>query len=392
MIKDRLAKTRKVLKKQTLDALLISSPANITYLTGYSNFSKDEREAFLLITNDQQCILTDGRYSEAVSSTVPNWKLIEVSTRISFKKILRALAKKLQIHRIGFEENNVTFWEYTMLSSCFNDLNHDSSVEKLRMVKDREEITAIQNASALGDRAFVSVLKKIREGITEKQIALELEWFIKKHSADISFPPIVAFGENSSIPHHQTSDQRLASSGQFVLLDFGVKVNNYCSDMTRTVFFGRASNKQREMYNTVLAAQQKAIDYLERLTSDGGSPELLESERPRSRRPAEGHDSSEVYARGINARDIDRVAREYIESQGYPTIPHSVGHGIGLEVHEAPSLSPRSKDKLVPGMVFSVEPGIYIEGFGGVRIEDLVVLERTGSRILTNSPKHLIEL
>lgn len=354
--------------QKKVDALLVSSTSNITYLTGYSGFSQIEREAYLLIvaqplglTNKtpgvKGYLITDGRYTEAVKN-IPNFTLVEINPTQPLKNSLIKLAKKHKIKKLGIEENNLTVSEYKMFKKYFNNIYHFSDIVTLRAVKDSDEITAIEKTCQLGDKAFDYILGKIKEGVTEKELAFEIEFFIKKNYADISFKPIVAFGKNSAIPHHQTSDKKLKMNN-WVLLDFGVKIDNYCSDMTRTVFFGKTNNEQKKMYQTVLEAQRKAI---ESLTSDGGRT-----------------DSSEV----------DRVARDYIIYQGYPTIPHSLGHGIGLEVHETPSISPNSKDILKPGMVFSIEPGIYLPGIGGVRIEDLVVIENSNSRLLTKSPSLL---
>jgi len=367
-----LLRLRKELREKKLNAILMSSISNIIYLTGYSGFSKEEREAFLLITKKVQYILTDGRYFEAVKKQIKNFKLIEISSKVSSEKVIKQLVKKHRIKRIGFEENNLTFLEHKKLSSRFNDLNH-LSLTNLRAVKNKEEISAIEKACNLGDKTFSYILKKIKLGVSEKELAFEIEFFIKKHGGDISFRPIVAFGKNSAIPHHQTGNRKLTTDN-IILLDFGVKLNNYCSDMTRTVFLGKPTSEQKKMYQTVLNAQQKAIKFL---TSDGG-PE-------RSRR-----NSSEVD--GIKAFEIDKVARDYIISKGYKSIPHSIGHGIGIDVHEAPHLSPKSKDILKPGMVFTIEPGIYIPGFGGVRIEDVVALEKSGARLLTRSPRELTML
>ncbi len=362
----RLSKLKTLLKKNQLDALIVSSVANIIYLTGFSGFSEIEREAYLLIGKTKQYLFTDGRYTEAVRN-IPHFELIEITTVNPLKKIFLDICKKHNIQKLGIEENNLTVTEYKKIKKCFATLTN-ISLRELRIIKEENEINTIEKACRLGDETFKHILKKIKEGITEQEIAFEIEFFIKRNIADISFKPIVAFGKNSAIPHHQASNQRLASNGQFVLLDFGVKIDNYCSDMTRTVFFGKATNEQKKMYQTVLDAQQKAI---EALTSDGGRPKR-----------SGDHDSSEV----------DRIARDYIISQDYPSIPHSLGHGIGLEVHESPSISPKSKDILKPGMVFSVEPGIYLPNFGGVRIEDLAVLEKSGPRLLTKSPRKLIEL
>lgn len=383
----RLTKVKNTLSKKKLDALLVSSIPTITYLTHFSNFSKDEREAFLLIMAQPQglthktpgvigYIITDGRYIEAVQKLVKEFEIVEVSAKRPLMKWVRDMLKKERIKRIAIEEKDITIYEKEHLFSHYSDTYHYSdTLGSLRLIKERKEVQNIERACRLGDEAFAHVRKKIKQGITETFLAFELELFIKKHGADISFPPIVAFGPNSSIPHHKTENRKL-KTGDIVLFDFGVKVNSYCSDMTRTIFFGSATAEYKRMYQTVLEAQQKAIEYLGRFTSDGGSPEHVE-----------GHDSSEVES--IEAKNIDKVARDYITTQGFPTIPHSLGHGIGLEVHEAPTLSPRSKDVLKPGMVFSIEPGIYIPGFGGVRIEDLVVLEKTGPRLLTTAPRNV---
>lgn len=381
---NRLAQLRNSLTKNPptggLDAILITSVSNITYLTDYSGFSKEEREAYLLIVNQPHAqpqglthktpgvigyILTDGRYSEAIKKLIPDFKLIEISSKNSVEKILKNLKNKHKIKKLGFEGHNISFLEHKKLLSCFNDLNH-FSLNNLRTIKDGDEISKIEKACQLGDKTFNYILKKIKLGVSEKEIANEIEFFIRKNGADISFPPIVAFGANSATPHHvPTHNSKLLTSNSIVLLDFGVKLNNYCSDMTRTVFFGQPTTKQKRMYQTVLEAQSRALNLLNSLF-------II-------------HDS-------IPARKIDKVARDYILSKGYPTIPHSLGHGIGIDVHEFPRISPKSKDILKNGMVFSVEPGIYIPGFGGVRIEGLVVLEKGKLRMLTNSPRNLLTI
>ncbi|MBI2028780.1 MAG: aminopeptidase P family protein [Candidatus Levybacteria bacterium] len=360
----QLLSLKKEISRKKLDAILISSVANIIYLTNFSYFSHYEREAFLLVLKNKQYILTDGRYAEAIKENTQNFDLIEISSSLTFEKTLKNLAKKHRIKYLGVEENNLTAKEHKKLSRLLNDLSH-FTVADLRMIKNPSEISAIEEACRLGDKTFEHVITLINRGVTERQLGFEIEFFIKKHGADISFPPIVAFGKNSAIPHHKSSDKRLTTKDKIVLLDFGAKVNNYCSDMTRTVFFGKPTRKQKRIYETVLEAQQKAIEYLKSLI---------------------------INHKSIAAKEVDKVARNYIISKNYNTIPHSVGHGIGLEVHEKPIISPKSKDILKAGMVFSIEPGIYIPGFGGVRIEDLVVLENFSPRLLTHSSKDIIQL
>lgn len=362
-----LTKLREEIAKNKLDAMIISSIPNIIYLTNYSGFSKEEREAYLFITKTEQYLLTDGRYTQAVKNLIPNFKLIEISSQLSTLDALTKLAKKLITKNIGFEGGNVTHLEHTKLISSLGKTSH-IDLRHLRIIKTTEEISKIEKACTLGDKTFDYILKEIKLGTSEKELATKIEIFIKGHFADISFNPIVAFGKNSAIPHHVPSDKKLISD-QFVLLDFGVKLNNYCSDMTRTIFFGKATAEQKKIYNTVFEAQTKSIDLL-------NTKYLI-------------HNTSKKM---IKASDIDNAAREHIISARYKTIPHSLGHGIGIEVHEAPNLSPKSKDILKESMVFSIEPGIYLPDLGGVRIEDLVVLEKTGPRLLTHSKKNFIEL
>lgn len=358
MFDRRIQNLKKKIRQEKLDGVLISSVSNITYLTGYANFSRDEREAYIFLGSNFGYIITDGRYTEAVKEKVPHLKLFERGNKRKVKDLFK---KYKEIKVLGIEEDNLTVLELKNLKKIFQKLKHFNIQ---RSVKDEKEKGKIKNAAKLGDKAFKFILEEIRDGITEKEIAFKIEMFIKKAGADISFPPIVAYGANSSIPHHKTGDTKL-KTGNFVLLDFGVSYEDYCSDMTRTIFLGKATEKQRKIYKTVLEAQKKAVDFINSLIKSG---------------------------KIIKAKEVDKVARDYITSRGYPTIPHSLGHGVGLEIHEHPHLSTKSKEELKHGMVFSIEPGIYIQGFGGVRIEDLFVYERGGLKQITNSPKEIIEV
>lgn len=360
---NKINKIKLLIEKSDLDAVLISSVSNIVYLTDYCGFSYFEREAFLVITGKANYLITDGRYSEAVSD-ISGFELLEVSSTRRLEHIFKYLSEEKKIKKIGIDENNITIAENKKLKKYFRAIPVPD-LKNLRIIKDEDEISKIEKACKLGDEAFDFILKKLKLGVTEKQIAFEIEFFIRKRGVDISFPPIVAFGKNSSIPHHQPTNNELITHSP-VLLDFGVRYQNYCSDMTRTVFFGKADGKFKKMYNTVLTAQQKAIDLLKWSMINGKS--------------------------SIKASDVDKVVRSHIISQGFPTIPHSLVHGIGIDVHEPPRLSPKSKDILKEGMVFSIEPGIYLPGSGGVRIEDLVLLEEKGLILLTHSSKEIIEI
>ncbi|MCL5784822.1 MAG: Xaa-Pro peptidase family protein [Patescibacteria group bacterium] len=361
MFQRRIKDLRQKLEKDKVDAVLISDVANIVYLTGFTNFSKDERESYVFVGQDFAYIITDGRYTEAVKREVSHLTLFErghkKTTADLFKK------HKKEIKSLGIEEDNLTVAEYKVFSKHFKNTKH-FEVSHLRSIKTPKEINKIEKACRLGDLAFKHILKKFKVGVTEKEIAQEMENFIKCRGAGISFPTIVAFGKNSSVPHHQTGETKLTGN-DFVLLDFGVKLNNYCSDMTRTIFVGQPTVKQKEIYDVVLAAQQKAVDFI---------------------------NSAIKAKKEITAAEVDKIARDYIIAKGYSSIPHSLGHGVGLEVHEGPHLSPKSKDILKAGMVFSIEPGIYLSDFGGVRIEDLFVLQDDKLKQLTDATKKIISL
>lgn len=338
MFQGRIKKLKEQIKKEKIGAVWVSDAANVSYLSGFTNFSEIEREAYIFIGQDFAYLISDARYTEEVKNNVPHLTFFERS----HKNPIKNLFKKHKVAVLGVEENNLTVSEHKFIKKHFKKTKH---FEISRSIKTKEEINKIEKACTLGDLAFDYILKKLRIGVSEKEIAGELENFIKGKGAEISFPSIVAFGKNSSIPHHQTGEAIL-KEGEFVLLDFGVKLDNYCSDMTRTVFSGQPDEKQKKIYKTVLEAQQKAV-------------------------------------RAIEQRE--RQAAKIFKAAGL-AIPHSLGHGIGLEVHESPHISPKSKEILKEGMVFSIEPGIYIPGFGGVRIEDLFVLKRNGLRKLTSAP------
>ncbi len=367
MFNQRIKDLRQKLLEEKLDGVLISSVANITYLTGYSNFFKEERDSYILITKDGNYILTHSIYSKSLENKIPGFKIVEISRREPPEKAIKNILKKNDAE-IGIEEHDLKVYEYKKLLSVFKNLkNFDLKVR--RSIKDKDEIRLITKACQMGDEVFEKVLKKIKLGMTEKQLVFEIENLINKRGFDLSFRTIVAFGANASAPHHQSGQTKLTNN-QFVLMDFGVNYKNYCSDMTRTIFFGSPSRSRRKIYEVVLKAQKRAVDFINSCLKSG---------------------------KEIKASMVDKAARDYITFRGYPTIPHSLGHGIGLQVHEHPLLSSKSKDILRKGMVFSIEPGIYLPAgrhgipeFGGVRIEDLFVLEKDGLRQLTNSPKEML--
>lgn len=363
MNNSRITKIREFLTKNAIDTMVVSSVSNIFYLTGISHFSKEEREAYLLITQTNAYFFTTSLYFEEVEKRVSGFILDKIGRNASFVNLLLNICKKENLRNIGFEEHDIRYFEYFWMQKVTKKLTPLSL--NIRMEKDADEIAKIQKACSMGDAAFEHAVKQIKEGITEKEIVIAIELFLKQHNADISFRPIVSFGKNTSMPHYESSPDRKLQKNEPILIDMGAKIEGYCSDMTRTFFFGKPTDEQIKIYNTVLESQQKAIEYITNQLKNGAE---------------------------IKANDVDTISRDYIIKKGYASIPHSLGHGIGIDVHESPSLSPSSETVLKSGMVFSIEPGIYLPDVMGVRIEDLVVIENNSLRILTLSSKEIIVL
>lgn len=361
-----LQKLRIFLEEEKLDAIFVSSLPNIIYLTNFSDFTAFERDGFVLITKKNQYIFTHGIYKEAVETQVKNFTLIDIKRENPINKSVKNIIEKENIQSLGFESFDLKVDEYERLTKEIDKkiLKPTHLISKLRIQKSTDEIKAIKKACLLGDKAFKFIIKKLKPGISEIELAAEFEYFVKSQGATLSFDSIVAFGPHASKPHHVPTSTKLKSN-QFVLFDCGIKLNNYCSDMTRTVFFGKANNRQKQAYKTVLTAQQKAIKQFSILA-------MKQSE--------------------IHAKELDRIAREYLTSQNFPDMPHSLGHGIGLEVHEVPRLTPLSNEKLESGNVFSIEPGIYIPGKFGIRIEDLFAIENGKLIQLTNASNKFVQV
>jgi Xaa-Pro aminopeptidase len=364
MNEDRIKRLRDYLAKEKIDGILISSVANIEYLTNFFNFSKEERDAYFFVTKKQNYLITSALYAQSFKNKRLDFKLAEISTKTRSKDILEDIKKKNKIKVLAIEEEDLKVREYKNLKKVFTK-TVEFKLEDFRTNKTKEEVDLISKACQIGDKVFNEVVKKIKVGITEKEIAKEIKLLAIRYGADdISFASTVAFNNNSAVPHHQGGDTKLAE-GQIILLDFGMKVNGYSSDMTRTIFLGKPNSKQKKIYETVLGSQTEAENFIKENLVKGKMPAVLE---------------------------VDKIARQFIIEAGYKSIPHSLGHGIGLEVHEHPHIGPGSKDKLEEGMVFSIEPGIYIPELGGVRIEDLYTIEENSLVELTKSPKKLISI
>lgn len=362
MFESRIKQLQEELSNFDIESLLITSSYNIAYLTGIHAFSIEEREARMLITKLNVFLFTDARYTEMVKEKAPFVKLTEISSQNPFISSLSNLLEKNTIKTMGFEEENITYKEIADIEEKISNTDLTPTfdiVEGLREIKDNYEVEKIKKACTLSDKAFVYIKKEIQPGITELEVKTKLENFIRSQQGSLSFESIVAFGKNSAIPHHMSNDTVLKSD-EVILLDFGAKINGYCSDMTRTIFIGNPDDKFQEMYQATKEAQEIAIDYLRNHMKEG-----------------------------FETKKAAELANSHIKTMGFSEIPHGLGHGVGLQVHENPSLSPYSDMKLSPGTVVTVEPGVYIPQVGGVRIEDMVLVTMEGIEVLTSSPKEL---
>lgn len=354
---DKLAILREKIKELSLDSVLIFDELNQLYLSGFA-FT----DGFLYITFSEAYLVTDFRYYEAaLEKADKRFKIISPETRVS---ILGKIISDTDAKRVGFEGGSITYEQYKSFSEKYPSVEFISIgnvIEEMRVVKSADEISKIQAAQNVADKAFSHVLSVLTPEMTEIEVAAEIEYAMRKLGADgHSFDTIAVSGKASALPHGTPRPVKLERG--FLTMDFGAKLNGYLSDMTRTVVIGKADDDMRKLYNTVLTAQMKAIEYL-REGADAGEADKI-------------------------ARDVIDSVKEYEGSFG-----HALGHSIGLFVHEAPSLSKRSFGiKLKSGQVTSVEPGIYLFGKYGCRIEDLVAIQKNGVYNFTKSTKELIEI
>lgn len=348
------------LRAAEVAALLVTDLLNIRYLTGFTG----SNAALLLHAEDEQRTIfcTDGRYTTQSAAEVPD--LQRVLDRNSAAALLTHAAQQAgSYRRLGFESHEVSvedYHAYAALAEGIELVRTPGLVERLRLVKDETEIAALREACAVADRALADLLERggIRPGRTEREVARELESLMLDHgSAGPSFESIVAAGPNSAVPHHRPTEKVLAA-GEFVKLDFGATVNGYHSDMTRTVVLGRPADWQRELYELVYQAQASGRTAV----------------RP-----------------GTDVVEVDKAARQVIEHAGYgEQFSHGLGHGVGLQIHEAPHLARTGAGTLSVGMTVTVEPGVYLAGRGGVRIEDTLVVRDSEPELLTLSSKELV--
>ena len=354
----RLEELRASLETAGLDGLLVSHLPNIRYISGFTGSS-----ALLLVHGNGACLLTDFLYETQLESELS----ADVTPRVTRDGLVPALAGLISdlsaVGRIGFESERVTVRDRREMGERCESVAWEPTtdrVEQLRATKDDEEIDCIRRAAKIGDEALRQVLEGALEGVTEREVAANLDYRMRLLGSEgAAFDTIVASGPRTALPHATPSD-RLVQAGDFLLVDFGATVEGYRSDMTRTVVIGSASDWQRTIYSTVTEALENALA-------------LVEAGRP--------------------AREVDAGARQTLDDAGMGELfGHSTGHGIGLEVHEAPRLHHRSDELLMQGNVVTVEPGVYFPGRGGVRIEEDVVAEDGGRTVLTAFPRELIEI
>jgi Xaa-Pro aminopeptidase len=349
----RQKNSRKILDSYHLDGILFVSLENIRYLCGFTG-----SDGAFVITQKESFFLTDSRYWTQADEEVKGSQIIH------YKKKMEGIASlllDLKLKNIGFESTSLTFSSHQfLLERSANEaklIPLEDELKNLRAIKDDQGLALIRTAIDISSKAFLHVMEIFKEGLVEREAALEMEFFMKRNGADaIGFDIIIASGKRSALPHGKASDKRI-EKGDFILIDFGSGFQGYHSDQTRTVVCGKPSSEQKRIYQIVKEAHDKAIEMV----------------RP-----------------GIPIQEVDAAARDHIRNQGYGEyFGHGLGHGIGLAVHEDPVVNPENKGLIQEGMVFTIEPGIYLPDWGGVRIEDMVQVTSRGTEVLTYLPGEL---
>lgn len=351
----KLAKLRQALIDQQVDAILITNEYNRRYMTGFTGTA-----GVAIVSQNDAVFITDFRYTEQAAEQVKDFR-IEQHKGTIYEEVAKQAAA-MGVKTLGFEQDAMQYGTYEVYKAAVKAdfVPLSGVIEKIRLIKSQEEINIIKVACEIADNAFTHILNFIKPGITELDVSNELEFFMRKQGAtSSSFDIIVASGLRSALPHGVATD-KIIETGDFVTLDFGAYYNGYISDITRTVAVGQPSNQLVEIYNAVLESQLLAL---------------------------------EKVGPGMTGAQADAVSRDYLKTKGLgEAFGHSLGHGIGLEVHEGPGLNFRSQVVLEPNMVVTIEPGAYIPGVGGVRIEDDILITETGNEILNHSDKKLIIL
>ncbi len=354
-IKDRIKRLRQGLNEREIDGIFISQPENRRYLSGF-----DGSAGFLAVTQQDIILATDFRYTAQAKSQAPDYEVFAIANNMGdwFPRLMA----ELNIKRLGFEAGHLTFAQHHQLSDILKKGKSQlklvpitGMVESLRAIKEPEEIEFITRAAEISDAAMGYIQSKIHTGMTEEEAAWEIERFMRENGSEpMPFDVIVASGPNSALPHAKPS-ARVIQAGEPTVIDIGARVEGYCSDLSQTFCLGTPDDTFKKIYDTVLGAQAAAMAMLKE---------------------------------GMSGSEADQLARIVIEEAGYAeAFGHSLGHGVGLATHESPRLGPNSSEKLSDNMVFTIEPGVYLEGWGGVRIEDLVVMEKGKVKEISKAKK-----
>jgi len=352
MKRGRIKKIVDQIRVGALDGLLINAPENIRYLTGFTG-----SEAVLLLTMRNANLIVDARYTSQARGECRGATIVESKDRV---RGVEKCARKLGARKVGFDPRHFSVDLYKELekTAAIDLVPETGGPEKARSVKEPGELKLIKKSARISSESFLRVLKEIKAGKKEREIGLSLEFCIKEKGADaVPFPFIVVSGKRGALPHGRSSEKRICE-GEFVTIDFGAVYRGYCSDETCTVIVGKPTRKQKRVYQAVKDAHDKAIGKV----------------RP-----------------GVRARQIDAAARGHIEKVGLGRyFRHGTGHGVGLAIHEEPRIAPRQEGRIEEGMVFTIEPGVYIPGWGGTRIEDMVAVTSGGCERVSSAPKELI--
>ena len=354
-VKGRIERLRALLTEKVVDAVLVTKEENVHYFSGFRGDS-----TALLVTHERLLLVTDSRYTEQASTEASLYEIVEQRDGL-YRKVAE-LAVEAGVVALGYEGAALVCDQYEKLKEMLGEISFDTSLalDALRQVKDADEIALIRRACAIADEGFAHIIRYIQPGMTEMEVAAELEHYMRTLGSERpAFQTIIASGVRGSLPHGVASDKVIAR-GELVTMDFGAVCVGYHSDITRTICVGRADVRQREIYGAVLSAQMRALAAL----------------RP-----------------GVTGIEVDRIARDSLAEKNFEQyFGHGLGHSLGLEIHEEPRLSKAGKHIMQPNMLITDEPGVYIPGWGGIRIEDTVLITADGSEPLTRAPKEFIEI
>jgi len=364
MLQTRVDKLRKILVEKNLDGFLVSNFFNVFYITGFKTLTEDEREAWALVTKNSVYLFTDARYLTSLGSMIENLESKLITPEKGLIKHLQEIVEEEKIRRLGFEGEDLKVNELQRMKEFLTNvemISLEKLIIKIREIKDEVEINNLRTACQIADQCLDEIVKTIKIGTTEKEIAFKIEFWLKEKGYDMSFYPIIAIDKNSAIPHYDTRNgiNENVKKNSIILIDYGAKYKNYHSDTTRMIFVGKPTDEMINTYKILLNAQEKTIKQLK-------------------------IDNNPV--------SLDQFCRRELTSNNQlPSYSHSTGHGVGLQIHEFPKISFTSTDVLLPNQVVTIEPGVYLNDKWGMRIEDTVLIKEKGQvEVLTKFSKQLM--